>query len=332
MLIRSTIKIIFIITLSTISYGQWSPTGLLAQVPVYENCGIVNGRVGISIVTPPPRRIYVCQSDINYLDRTFGGAGHFIYVHEFGHQVVTYGGEPAADCWASEQLVYSRNGEYYINGAIRAFLSQGDVYSPGYGTGRQRAQRVYNCATRAASNRPISRNDALSKSSFPKIMSSFEEAEKSGFNNAKLEVSDYKSKEGFEYLLEASLSQFISLRGDKLESEESLLRSFQGLARIEGFELCRAYGKSFGLETASYRCDLNVSNNQVQTKFNQFVTQIKALNLNSWKQTPSEENLFYEISNGEGKRTITLIVNDAKDNQKQISLWINSPKQEEKGQ
>lgn len=321
--------LIIVLIITNGVYAQWSPTGQMAMIPVYENCGIAGGRIGIAVFPPlGPRTIYMCQSDINELNAYFPGAGHFFYVHEFGHQALTSANEPATDCWASEQLAFTNNGAYYLSAAIRFFYSRGNEYHPSYGSGFDRARRLYDCAERVAPQRSMNKDGIMKKNSLPPALPSFETLATKGLADTKLQITEYELKPGLNYLLEASLSQFISLRGDETEdTKKNLARIFQGLVKLEDFENCRTYGKSIGYDTAAFRCDLDVSAEQTQSKFAQIVSQIKSLNLSSWKETLNEKKMFYQISEGEGKRTITLIVNDADNKQKQISLWINSPEQ-----
>jgi hypothetical protein len=128
----------------TSAIAQWAPSGALAQVPVVENCAATGG--DIAVVRPGPTIIY-CQAAADQLNAQWPGAGHFYYVHEFGHIALQTLDEARADCWAAQQLRSTPNGRQTLDAAIRHFVArQNEPIHPRYGPMLQRAQRVANCA------------------------------------------------------------------------------------------------------------------------------------------------------------------------------------------
>ena len=74
------------------------------------------------------------------------GAEHFYLVHEYGHIALATASEAEADCWAARELAKARNGERYLNAAIRHFMHRPDQPSARYGSPRRRAERIRDCA------------------------------------------------------------------------------------------------------------------------------------------------------------------------------------------
>lgn len=128
----------------TPAVAQWVPRGSLANVPVVENCAATGG--DIAVARPGPVIIY-CQAAANQLNAQWPGAGHFYYVHEFGHVALQTADEPRADCWAAQQLRNAPNGRRTLDAAIRHFVArQYERVNPRYGPMLQRAQRIASCA------------------------------------------------------------------------------------------------------------------------------------------------------------------------------------------
>ncbi|MEA2325523.1 MAG: O-acetyl-ADP-ribose deacetylase [Thermoanaerobaculia bacterium] len=131
-------------TLGARAFAQWTPRGALAKVPVVENCNATGG--DIAVARPGPMIIY-CQARADQLNAQFPGAGHFYYVHEFGHVALNTADEARADCWAAQQLRNVQNGRQVLDAALRHFVSrQNEPVHPRYGPMLQRAQRIANCA------------------------------------------------------------------------------------------------------------------------------------------------------------------------------------------
>ena len=141
-LIKS-ISILILITLSLPLYAQWVPTGNLARIPVIENCLQTKGDIAVAV----PGVIFFCQATANRLNSRHPGAGHFYYVHEFGHHALKSSDERAVDCWAAQQLAATRGGGKIIRIAIKHFRSRGNEYQPRYGTMNERAARIARCAS-----------------------------------------------------------------------------------------------------------------------------------------------------------------------------------------
>ncbi len=124
--------------------AQWTPSGSLTQVPVVENCAATGG--DIAVARPGPV-IFYCQSVADQLNAKWPGAGHFYYVHEFGHVALNTADEPQADCWAAHELRNAPNGVQTLEAAIRHFIArQNEPVNPRYGPMLQRAERVASCA------------------------------------------------------------------------------------------------------------------------------------------------------------------------------------------
>lgn len=144
-------------------FGQWTPSGYLANVPVRENCGMTGG--DIAVARPGPV-IWYCQAAANQINARYPGAGHFYYVHEFGHIALKTADEARADCWAAEQLSHVSNGDYYLRAAVRHFIDrQYEPVNPRYGPMLARANRVASCGHLQSSGSPQPRSQpALGRS------------------------------------------------------------------------------------------------------------------------------------------------------------------------
>ena len=140
---RRVVIIIVCSLATTPTYSQWKPTGRLANVPVIENCAATGG--DIAVANPRPAIIY-CQAAANALNARWPGAGHFYYVHEFGHLALGTDDEARADCWAAQQLKKAPNGERFLQVAIQHFTDRrNEPVNPRYGPMLERARRVARC-------------------------------------------------------------------------------------------------------------------------------------------------------------------------------------------
>jgi hypothetical protein len=127
---------------ATCLLAQWSPSGSLAAIPVRENCAMTGG--DIAVARPGPI-IWYCQAAATSINARWPGAGHFYYVHEFGHFVVG-SDEAKADCWAADQLRRVPNGQYYLKAAVQHFIDRrNEPINPSYGSMLSRANRVAAC-------------------------------------------------------------------------------------------------------------------------------------------------------------------------------------------
>jgi hypothetical protein len=124
--------------------AQWLPSGALAKVPVVRDCDETGGDVAVSRLDPPT--IYLCPRVVDLVRKKDPGAEQFYLVHEYGHIALATSSEAEADCWAARELAKARNGERYLNAAIRHFERRPDEPSTRYGSPGQRAQRIRDCA------------------------------------------------------------------------------------------------------------------------------------------------------------------------------------------
>jgi hypothetical protein len=124
--------------------AQWLPTGALAKVPVVRDCNETGGDVAVSRFDPPA--VYLCPMLEREIRKKNPGAEHFYFVHEFGHVALHTSDEAEADCWAARALAKARNGKRYLAAAIEHFEQRPDEDRAGYGTPRQRAERIRRCA------------------------------------------------------------------------------------------------------------------------------------------------------------------------------------------
>lgn len=128
------------------SFAQWVPRGRLAKIRVIENCQVTGGDIAIATNDAYGPIIFFCQRTANLINMNHPDAGHFYYVHEFGHHALESSDEREVDCWAAKELANSPNGEYYLRAAIFHFLSRGNEYHPRYGTAVERAERIIRCS------------------------------------------------------------------------------------------------------------------------------------------------------------------------------------------
>jgi hypothetical protein len=124
--------------------AQWVPSGALAKVLVVRDCDETGGDVAVSRLDPPT--IYLCPRVVELVRKKDPGAEHFYLVHEYGHIALATASEAEADCWAARELAKARNGERYLNAAIRHFMHRPDQPSARYGSPRRRAERIRDCA------------------------------------------------------------------------------------------------------------------------------------------------------------------------------------------
>ena len=73
------------------------------------------------------------------------GAEHFYLVHSTATSRRDRS-EAEADCWAARELAKARNGERYLNAAIRHFMRRPNEPSARYGSPSERAERIRYCA------------------------------------------------------------------------------------------------------------------------------------------------------------------------------------------
>jgi len=128
--------------------AQWRPTGRLASVLVVDDCNETGGDVMVSRLDPPT--VYVCPTVVRLVRKHHPGAEHFFFVHEFGHIALQTSDEASADCWAARELASVRNGRRVLDAAIALFRARADDESRGYGSARERAERIRRCAEEAA--------------------------------------------------------------------------------------------------------------------------------------------------------------------------------------
>jgi hypothetical protein len=129
--------------------ADWRPTEALARIPVIENCAETGGDIAVSRPGPV---IYYCQAAANALNQRWPDAGHFYYVHEFGHQALQSANEAQADCWAAKESAKLPDGQHYLDAAIEHFEDRGPEYHPRYGTAAERAARIRRCATEVSNS------------------------------------------------------------------------------------------------------------------------------------------------------------------------------------
>jgi hypothetical protein len=143
---RFRLVLVLLLALPGSAIAQWQPQGNLANVPVIPDC---NATAGDIAVARAPGVIYYCPTSADRINQLDPGAGHFYYVHEYGHIALNSIDEPSADCWAVQQLLHAPNGATFI----RAMLSHlarraaaGEPSYPRYGTPAERATRIRECA------------------------------------------------------------------------------------------------------------------------------------------------------------------------------------------
>jgi hypothetical protein len=75
-------------------HAQWSPTGPLTNVPLVPNCQQTGGDIAVA----GPGVIFWCPLKAQQINSTVPDAGHFYFVHEYGHIALGTSSEPSADC------------------------------------------------------------------------------------------------------------------------------------------------------------------------------------------------------------------------------------------
>lgn len=143
----------FVLSISSVSLAQWTPKGNLSSIPVIESCAETGGDIAYAKRTLSGPVIYFCKSSADRINALHPDAGHFYYVHEFGHHALNTDDEARADCWAARQLSNAPNGDHYLQAAIRHFRARGSEYNPRYGTATERADRIARCANETAESR-----------------------------------------------------------------------------------------------------------------------------------------------------------------------------------
>jgi hypothetical protein len=122
------------------SQTQWQPHPS-RKVPEIEDCTI--GDIAVARALPQPHIRY-CPASAMALNNMFPGAGHFYYVHEYGH-IFNGESEVDADLFAARQLANLSRGYYFINAMLSHLYNRsamGEGYHPRYGTPAQRAERI----------------------------------------------------------------------------------------------------------------------------------------------------------------------------------------------
>ena len=128
---------------------QWQPS-TYQKVPEIIDCTI--GDIAVSRAFPQPHIRY-CPANAVALNSMFPGAGHFYYVHEYGH-ILNGASEEIADLFAAQELATISGAFFYINAMLSHLYfrsSSGEGRAPGYGTPAERAERIRNGALNANS-------------------------------------------------------------------------------------------------------------------------------------------------------------------------------------
>jgi hypothetical protein len=138
---------------------QWAPNQY-QRVPEVVDCTI--GDIAVARSQPTPHIRY-CPQAANQLNQLFPGAGHFYYVHEYGH-ILLSANEADADNFAATQLALLPGSYYFINAMVSHlyFRSRnGEPAVPGYGTPLERANRILQAALNANSKLSINSSGLL---------------------------------------------------------------------------------------------------------------------------------------------------------------------------
>lgn len=133
---------IAVMLLTSPSYAQWNPSGALTNIPVVANCTMTGGDIAVAWLGI----IYYCPVAVQRINSLVPDAGHFYFVHEYGHLAIPTSSEPEADCWAATQLRMVSNGVYYVRQWITFWSSYGQAH-PKYGTVAQRIANVRACCS-----------------------------------------------------------------------------------------------------------------------------------------------------------------------------------------
>lgn len=148
------LQVATLIGLECQSLAQWAPPPpydqliRLVEDPTGSRTG---GDIAIAIHDGLQPTIIYFPAAASRLNATFPGAGHFYFVHEYGHHILGSSDERMVDCWAASQLADAPNGQQYLQAAIAHFEARGMEYHPRYGTMIERAARIRNCAQQKAS-------------------------------------------------------------------------------------------------------------------------------------------------------------------------------------
>lgn len=138
---------------------QWSPSPA-QRVPEIADCSI--GDIAVARAQPYPHIRY-CPQAAAEVNSMFPGAGHFYYVHEYGHILVS-SNEAEADRFAATQLALLPGSYYFINAMVSHLYYRarnGEIGRPGYGTPLERATRILDAALTANSNLAINTSGLL---------------------------------------------------------------------------------------------------------------------------------------------------------------------------
>ncbi len=138
---------------------QWAPNQS-QKVPEVIDCSI--GDIAVARAQPYPH-IRFCPQAAAEINSMFPGAGHFYYVHEYGHILVSPS-EVAADQFAATQLAQLPGSYYYINAMVSHLYyraQNGEGPHPGYGTPLERANRILAAAISANPNLAINSSTGL---------------------------------------------------------------------------------------------------------------------------------------------------------------------------
>lgn len=120
--------------------AQWSPTGLLAEVPVLRNCDMTNGKVAVARTDG----IFFCPSRASEINSEIPDASHFAVVHEYGMLAIHTTSGKLADCWAAHRLATASNGLHYIKQWIRYWRAHGRPDAI-YGSPEERISNIRSC-------------------------------------------------------------------------------------------------------------------------------------------------------------------------------------------
>jgi hypothetical protein len=125
----------------------WKP-GIHA-VPEIPDCKIFD--IAISQFSPK-KEIRYCLTRFESLNFRFPGAGHFYFVHEYGHIILQEKDEELVDKWVCDELTAMDKGYMYINAFLRHLLKRcmdGEGSIPGYGTPCERMDRIIDFTQKA---------------------------------------------------------------------------------------------------------------------------------------------------------------------------------------
>jgi hypothetical protein len=131
---------LFLFAFTVFSQMQWQPSPTV-RVPEIADCTI--GDIAVARISPQPH-IRFCPDNAAAINAMFPGAGHFYYVHEYGH-IVRGPSEASADNFAAQELARLPQGYVYINAMLSHLYyrsQKGEPSVPGYGTPAQRAARI----------------------------------------------------------------------------------------------------------------------------------------------------------------------------------------------